>query len=268
MKDSKPYSEFWLFKTFAFSMGNVVGANMVGHDAMQLSMGINKALKVVVEDTIVDCKAIVIESGIPHQIDESGEGCITCYFHQHSTAAQLLRKVQLQGDSWRAIPQKSLRKSEAANFATAEVYNSDQILRLCEGLFYAVTGHGANSSGWSEAFRKYERTIESIDLIDLSIDMISNELGIDARFLDKDFFRLAGVPLNFYIYMKRLYRLIDLVKRGLSSDKAAEEAGFGGLASAGSMLERYFALRLNDLLNEDPYTKTHLGVEHDFMVFL
>ncbi|MDC7223369.1 MAG: hypothetical protein PQJ60_06475 [Spirochaetales bacterium] len=254
--------DFWLFLGYLLGMGNLSETVECSHGALELAVSFNKPMTVTADGETKNCSLVALGPNVPHRIECPGGWQFFGYLHPDSRLARLIQeKIDSSRRSW---------LYETADFSRGEAIvtgleepSAYRVRELWEFLLSHLLGIQSYSLGWNEELKHILEVIESLPYGELSLKAVGEKLASPAGKLADDFYRLAGIPLNHFLFNWRLAHASDRIKKGLSLDEAIAAAGLSGTASVTAYLRELYGLDMEKILTEKPLIRFFSAADYE-----
>lgn len=234
---------------------NQINAETHSHYMLQVFLGIDDIVEIIVNGKLIKCDCIVIDKNISHSFSAQNKVYYSSLIDPTSIyATKLANKMNGQGyfiyDSKEIKNLREVGKSLMIKFDIEEYSCFEKKVNELLGIFSGIKKYDKRIS---ELFNY----LNSCDCYNHSIAYFAGEVGLSSSRLSHLFKEQTGIPLKSYILLHQMERAFSELFAGKNITQASMIAGFDSSSHFAGTVKRMMGMPVTSSLKDSEFLKVY-----------
>ena len=222
------------------------------HCILQIFLSFDEPLQIVVGNTCVNGKCIIVNKNVLHSVRNNGKAKLTILLEPSSGfARELISKIK--GD-YLICDQENIsklqKKTEDLIYVTDKEKYADLVVDFAEYL-----GIDRNRKILDERIINVLEILQNCDSYDHTIESLADNVSLSASRLSHLFREQIGVPLKSYILFHQLEKAFTALLNGKNVTEAALLAGFDSPSHFASTVKKWMGMPASQSIKNSEFLK-------------
>jgi AraC-like DNA-binding protein len=246
----KEYSKLYITKGLSFFIGTIEETSKHNHNALQVTLSVNKEFIVEFDDATIHTKSIIINSNCNHKLIGRNGNQILISIENESFYSRAFQSL-LEKKSYKEI----LIDPTFLQNIEREIREKKNLSKTLEKIisYFDIKFHKV--SNIDERIKKVISFIDTVEEKKVTIKNLSNLVSLSESRLQHLFKSQIGMSIKRFLQWKKLVDGIHIIAKGKDFTYAAYEAGFSDSAHMSRTFKRMFGIILFDLFHSSRFNQ-------------
>lgn len=256
-KNKRIRADYYLYYHFLSALGVFPESEKFSVKSVLLLFGINKPVDVNINGNKVRGRFFITDSNTDIQIPGSTDLMFIMWIDPGTLLFNEIRRNIPDGEKYVCIAGKASGNTSGNTViqTIADEHGSGEILELSEFLLKTFCGIRPVSSYWNTQLRDFAKNSPPWTLL----ENVSGYTEVRQDELNKDFIRLTGMSLKYFLYRRKLIYYISLRQNGMERHSALEKAMLPGWEGIKQDFRVLYGADLEILEKQLPYARVFSG---------
>lgn len=234
---------------------NQINAETHSHYMLQVFLGIEDIVEIIVNGKSISCDCIVIDKNVPHSFSAKNKVYYSSLIDPTSIyATELTNKMNGQGyfiyDSKEII---NLREAGISLMIKSDI----EEYRCFEKKVNELLGISSGTKKYDERISELFSYLNSCDCYNHSIAHFASEVGLSSSRLSHLFKEQTGISLKSYILLHQMERAFSELLAGQNITQASMIAGFDSPSHFAGTVKRMMGMPVTSSLKDSKFLKVY-----------
>ncbi|WP_234120859.1 helix-turn-helix domain-containing protein [Clostridium hydrogenum] len=231
--------------------------NLHRHFAKHLIISLKDEISCRVEEKIISCNGILIDSNVMHTIDSKNQQVVVFLFDETSDIAEEFQKQYFTEKHFAALPKENVKEivkiwgkfieAKKENIAREYKKTFKKIMELCDIKVKIVL----KKDDRIESVVEYLNCIDSIS--EGTLDELAKHVFLSKSRLSHLFKEQVGISLNQFLVIEKMRKTYEYLNKGYNITDAAIKAGFNSSSHFANTNKTMFGVTAKELKNTMNY---------------
>ena len=248
------HSKLYIWHGRTMFFGRLPNIKEHSHHALQIEIGLEKEFRLFSEQDSLFCRLAIIQSDVPHRIDDCGGCQAIIYLEPESSIARRVQEKYCTSAKMQKLQFQTITPfMDKLGNITKDIQPCGEARLLLDDILISLAGGSSPSKVMDERIKKVIGICKQTPSEQLSAGFLSKKVNLSESRLTHLFKEQVGIPLRRYLLWQKLsIALMELSKGGSFTD-AAYYAGFSDSAHMSRTYRRMYGNSLYDLARNSQF---------------
>ena len=239
----------YLWEGMALFAGRAGGSSLHAHHALQITLAVGASFRVRLgaSGALVERRAVVIASDLPHELDGGGAILVSLYLDPEGEYARGVERSIARDDATSELARLGATLGDAA--AASGVPDGRRAREIASAILEAVGAERIVPSSIDPRVRRVLSLVGAAPGRKAPLGELAAAVGLSEDRLGHLFREQMGLPVRRYLLWLRLGDAIGALAGGGSLTEAAHAAGFADSAHLSRTFRRMFGVAPSEALS-------------------